>query len=682
MKRQKIHRPAIVAAASSLSLLSALSGTPALADEAVAKPAATFDEVIVTAPRMSQPLVVETDPKNPRQPVPPADGAGYLKNIPGFSVVRQGGIDGDPLLRGQGGSRLNVLLDNTPLLGGCPNRMDPPTSYIFPESFDTLKVLKGPQSVVHGGTSLGTVLIERETKRFQELSARGHVSALYGSFDRNDEVIDVAGGDKPGYVRVMGTHSSSDDYHDGNGNAVHSNYWRRSGTAMVGWTPDDDTALELSFDRSEAQAASAARMMDGAKFDRQGANLKFTKQNLSPLVAKVQANAYYNYVDHIMDVYTLRPLFLPSMGSTTMATQVDHLMEGVKAAIELTPTTSTKLTFGADYNRDEHTRRTQNRTEYLAGTTLDSKDRLRDLSFDTVAAFGEVEHDITGVDRVFAGYRLTHVEATKNNQQPNLSDNRSLNSAFARYERDVDLGGPVTAYIGLGHVERAPDFWERNINSSATSFNAATEKTNQLDVGALFARQDWRGSVSAFYAKTRDYILVPSAASTNVKNVDAHTWGGEADLSYRFLPSWTVELTAAYVRGYNDSENKALAQTPPLDTSLGLKYDDGTFLGGMLLRAVASQDRTDPGWGNIISQDIGHTGGFAVLSANAGWRVRENITFTGGVDNILDKNYAEHVSKTGTSTSMMGTGDLAGYGDTVRVNEPGRTFWLKGMVKF
>ena len=59
-----------------------------------------FDEVIVTAPQVSDPLTVVTDPKSPRQPVPAHDGADYLKNIPGFSAVRKGGTDGDPVLRG------------------------------------------------------------------------------------------------------------------------------------------------------------------------------------------------------------------------------------------------------------------------------------------------------------------------------------------------------------------------------------------------------------------------------------------------------------------------------------------------------------------------------------------------------------------------------------------------------
>lgn len=131
-----------------------------------------LEDVVVTAPRSDEPLTVRTNPRAPRQPVPAHDGADYLKTIPGFSVVRKGGTDGDPVLRGMSGSRLNVLLNGEVILGGCGGRMDPPTAYVFPAAYDRITVLKGPQSVLYGpGASAGTVLFERSTSR------RGHSHA-------------------------------------------------------------------------------------------------------------------------------------------------------------------------------------------------------------------------------------------------------------------------------------------------------------------------------------------------------------------------------------------------------------------------------------------------------------------------------------------------------------------------
>ena len=82
-----------------------------------------LNKVIVNAGPDTKPLETQLDAKAPAQPVPAQDGADYLKSVPGFSVIRKGGIDGDPVLRGQAGSRLNILLDGQNIFGGCGNRM-------------------------------------------------------------------------------------------------------------------------------------------------------------------------------------------------------------------------------------------------------------------------------------------------------------------------------------------------------------------------------------------------------------------------------------------------------------------------------------------------------------------------------------------------------------------------------
>lgn len=207
-----------------------------------------LDEIIVTANRSREPLTLDTDPKRPRQPVPAADGGGYLKNLPGFSLVRKGGISSDPMLRGMGGTRLNVRMDGGNMLGGCPGRMDPTTTYAFPETFSRIIVRKGPQSVRDGASIAGTVLFERETKRFQEPGIRGNAILTFGSSHRFDDLLDVTAGDKRGYVRLIQTPNYADDYADGSGKRIHSGYRRYSLSGIVGLTPDKDTLLELAYE--------------------------------------------------------------------------------------------------------------------------------------------------------------------------------------------------------------------------------------------------------------------------------------------------------------------------------------------------------------------------------------------------------------------------------------------------
>src|SRR5574343_1568438 len=101
-----------------------------------------LDEVVVTGVSISRPLIMETDPRHPRQPAPAADGGSLLKSIPGFSASRKGGSAADPLLRGLGGSRLAILADEGVGYGGGGGRMETPTAYLFPDAYDRLEVIK------------------------------------------------------------------------------------------------------------------------------------------------------------------------------------------------------------------------------------------------------------------------------------------------------------------------------------------------------------------------------------------------------------------------------------------------------------------------------------------------------------------------------------------------------------
>ncbi len=122
-------------------LCGALLTPLALADDAAtdhSRHSTELSPTVITAIAPSSPLTVVTNPKDPRQPVPASDGGDYLKTIPGFALVRNGGTNGDPVLRGMFGSRLNILTNGGMMLGACPGRMDAPTSYISPETYDRL----------------------------------------------------------------------------------------------------------------------------------------------------------------------------------------------------------------------------------------------------------------------------------------------------------------------------------------------------------------------------------------------------------------------------------------------------------------------------------------------------------------------------------------------------------------
>ncbi|MCS6055678.1 TonB-dependent receptor plug domain-containing protein [Klebsiella variicola subsp. variicola] len=141
----------------------------------------------------SSPLEVVTSPKRPRQPVPASDGSDYLKTIPGFSQIRAGGTNGDPVFRGMFGSRLRILTNNGEMLGPARPEWMPPALISPPESFDLLTLTKGPQTVLWGpGNSAGTIRFDREQPRFDKPGVQGNASLLAASNNRWDENADIS----------------------------------------------------------------------------------------------------------------------------------------------------------------------------------------------------------------------------------------------------------------------------------------------------------------------------------------------------------------------------------------------------------------------------------------------------------------------------------------------------------
>ncbi|GGD52864.1 TonB-dependent copper receptor [Pseudoxanthomonas indica] len=652
--------------------------------EGHAAAATQLDGVVVIGVAPSLATTFVTDPKLPRQPVPASDGADYLKTIPGFSVLRSGGTNGDPVLRGMFGSRLNLLTNDGALSGACPSRMDNAMSYIAPETYDRLIVIKGPQSVLWGGgASAGTIRFEREVPYFDRPESRLSGSALMGSRNRNDQVVDAVFGRPQGYVRVAANRSESDDYQDGAGNEVPSAWRKWNADAAIGWTPDADTVLELSAGQGDAQARYAGRGMDGATFDRDSLGLRFEKKHMGGVLDALVANVYRNQVDHVMDNYSLRQPDPHSSMPMPMASNVAQDVQGGRVAATWQKD-RWEITAGADLRDSRHSQRSaMGRGAYrLQPWTVDAK-------FQTYGVFAESHWHITEHHHLMSGLRLDRAEVQDLRKRtggmmpmpnPTAGQRRqdTLPSGFVRYEYDHQGLG---FHAGVGHTARMPDYWElfsatRGPVGAANAFaGVRPEKTTQLDIGAQYEGRQVDAWVSLYAGRVQDFVLFDYLSggmgmkATRARNVDADIHGGEAGVEWR--PGRGLKVGSVLAYAWGDLKNEgAMPQMPPLELRLSLAQERGKFSWGTLLRVVAQQDRVNPGTGNVVGQDLGPSAGFAVFSANAAYRYSERVQVSAGVDNLFDRDYSEHLN--------LGGNSAFGYpADPVRIHEPGRTLWLK-----
>jgi iron complex outermembrane receptor protein len=517
------------------------------------------------------------------------------------------------------------------------------------------------------------VRFEKEQKTYDKPGYDVHASGLVGSFGRHDEVVDANLGNKDYFATFTGSNSKSDNYKDGNGNEVHSKYHRYSASSSVGVTPDNNKRFELSAGRSNGYAAYADRTLDGTKFLRENISGKGQVKNISDVVEKIDFQVSRNTIFHTMST--------AMRSASPSGMDVTHETNAARVTADLALRQTTKAKVGFDYSESVH-----------AGNMRLGSSLTDDAEFKNGSLFAEVTEQLSKNNKLIAGYRGDSWEvADKRSSGASTTSGQTrkefTNSAFARVERALESIPNSTTFIGFGRSERMPDYWEliynkQNSSGASALMSTKTEKTNQLDLGLLHKSGPLDLSASAFYNKINDFILVDArsgyaysthhGSTPSSRNIDAQTHGVELTSSYALTNVVKFNSSVAYVKGKNETDGLPLAQLAPLEGRLALAYDDKKYSYGALLRLVAPKDEVAVGQGNISGQDVAKSGGFGIFSLNAGYKPNKKTLIAAGVDNVFDKAYAEFISRAGAS--------VAGYTQTTRVNEPGRTAWLKATI--
>ena len=95
----------------------------------------------------------------------PVDGGDLMKNINGVETIRRGGHGLDISIRGMSDQRLNTFMDGAMVYGSCSSKMDPASTYVNIENYDSVTLIKGTQSVMFGAGGPGGILsFERITE--------------------------------------------------------------------------------------------------------------------------------------------------------------------------------------------------------------------------------------------------------------------------------------------------------------------------------------------------------------------------------------------------------------------------------------------------------------------------------------------------------------------------------------
>lgn len=626
------------------------------------------------------------------------DGGQFLSLLPGVSAGRMGGHGVEPVIHGQQQTQLNIVNDGAFIHGGCPNRMDPPSSFTPAETYDTVTVLRGYQSVRYGaGGSGGTVLFDREPLPFSgpDVAWRGNFGAGYESNGNiKDGFADIGGGNQTVQMRAIASGVHADNYEDGSGNEVRSAFQSRSFAFLPVWTPAPGTTLRAGLESTRTDdALFAGASMDAPEDESLTYRIGMTHDIESGALQTLSFNAYSSRVDHVMDNFSLRDntgmkMKVLSDSDTTGGTlSGDFLIRDIPFTLGLDV---------QDNNRDA--KRYSGMAAATDATTAQSY-MWPDVTLRQTGLFAEANPALSETTRLRAGLRYDRVSAkadaagqTFGSTSPDAlyttyygraSSDRTENNFGGLLRAEHDISPRLTLFADLSRSVRTADATERFMAGAGTAPWVGNpylkpEKHHQLDLGATTGGEKWSATASAFYDDVQDFImrdnarsqngiLVTNSAATVYRNIDATLTGLELEGSYSLTPVLNLNGTLDWTYGQNDEDDDALAQIPPLEGHVALEYTPGDWSLGSRVNFAARQYRIDDG---TSQRDPGETDGWATLDLYGAYKLKP-FELRIGVSNVFDEDYARHLSRSNAFDPTE-----------VQVNEPGRSAYVRLYARF
>lgn len=632
---------------------------------------------------------------------PIGDGGDFLRSLPGVSGSRMGGHGIEPVIHGQQQTQLNILNDGAFIHGGCPNRMDPQSSFMAVDTFDAVTVLKGYQSVQYGpGGTGGTVLFERLPEDFtgDEFQTRLNAGAGFaGNGDHRNAYADAVAGDGKAQIRFIATADTATNYTDGGGNTVRSAYDQYSFAVLPTFTPTTATTITAGIEATQTYDALFA----GAGMDspedygltyRIGMDHEFDGGGI---LQSMSFHAYSSLVDHVMDNYSLRTNPGMKMLADTSSDTFGATLSG-DVVIKDAP-----VTIGLDHQsnlRDAY------RFSGMPAATVASTPQSRlwpDVTISQTGLFAETLRPVAQDTRLKLGGRYDYVRASAdaaNEVFGAISANQLYINHYGRGADDAtehnlgglirlehDLSPEIGIFAGLSRSMRTADATERYM--AANSGMAAMrwvgnpyldpEAHHQIDAGVAVMREKWAMEFTAYYDDVQDFILrdrargqagvVAVAGETVYRNVDATLAGFEWSGDWQVSAEWALDAGLAYTWGHNDTDHDALAQIPPLEGHVAASWARDAWGFGGQVNFATRQGRIDNG---TSLRDVRETPGWATLDAWGSYDFKKAV-LRFGVTNIFDNDYANHLNR---SNSVDPT--------EVQVNEPGRTFYAQLNASF
>ena len=605
------------------------------------------------------------------------NAAAVAQRVPGVAGAYSS-IDAlEVSMRGLGWERVPAQLDFLPLYGSCPARMDPPATYLSPESIEQMTLAKGLPSVTYGAGGTGGRVMMRTVSNILAPALDGQTGQLSATWnDARDGGTGSAGGRIGNGTTEAGVSVAATDYGDyvsGSGKHVPADNRSHGVSATFRLTPDADNGYFGSWHSHIIDHVDyPALPMDATAVTADTFTFGGHHGALGEWLESVEWQVGYAISDHSMD-NALKPN--RTRMDAEAVTEAESL--GARVASELRFSERHRWTVGIDAHRlDRNGIRT--RAVKMGPPPPGSyQDPIWPEAKQAQAGgFAERTSDLGGRGQLRIGLRVDSISSCIDRGDESTPFDATVRDGYARYygndARDTDRdellfsgnvlwkiphGERVQWFVSGGCVQRAAAITERFYAYAPAPGGLLVgnptldpETKSEIDVGMDFFGDHVELGIHAFVSHVEDYILetaigtTPSGARVRgFVNTDALLGGGELQGRWLLADEWTMPFSVACVYGRNLDDHRDLPRIPPLSGHVGLRYDVAAHRMRpwveTTLRAASGQDQVDPAFGES------ETPSYQVVDLRAGMTLAGRLALEAGVENLFDQDYSEHLSR-------------------------------------
>lgn len=595
------------------------------------------------------------------------DAGNFLSQLPGMAGIQKSGSYGyDPVFHGFKYDQLNITLDGVQTaIAACPNRMDPPTSQISLNQIEKVEILRGPHGLRYGPSFGATVNFVSEP--IDWYTASPLTARASAGFESNGNIrrTEAQAGYQGESFHLSGNtaYSAGDDYVNGEGVAVPSSFSRSTAGVKAAVRLNSTQTLSLSATRNFARDVDfPALAMDLRSDDSWLLSAQHRVSYARGLVSEWNTAFHLSDVDHVMD-----NLSRPRQGRMADAV-VNAYTQTYGGRSELKLNAQQFWGYAGIDMRHETVSGLRERTMLMGpmqGNVME--DNIWQEGFiNRYGTFAEIHvpfqkyHwvvaarlDVNEADAGLADERFASIQS----DYASTHINPSFSSGLSReWTESLSTG------VWLGRGMRSPNLGERFINFLPIGLDPyelignpqlAPEVNNQLDFSLIWNASKTQLEVNIFASYLQDFItseiredlqprmnMAPGVREF-VNLPEAAMYG--FDLSWQqVLPLGLQQtFTAAYTYGQDLSRDMPLPEIPPLDLrySLARKFAGDKLRTELSLRHVLAQERIAEYFGET------HTPAFTVMDVRAAYQFSPSWEISGGVLNILNATYWEHLSR-------------------------------------